>query len=72
MLPQERDDVRVEIADRSRPLPSFTVRRNWNPAFRIITVLPMRILLLRPVTHLPLTLHDAAGRNPPRGRAFGV
>jgi hypothetical protein len=39
-----------------RPFPSFAVRRNWNPAFRITTVLPMRILLLRPATHLHLTL----------------
>jgi hypothetical protein len=32
----------------------------------------MRILLLRPATHLRLILHDAASRNPLRGRAFGV
>ena len=42
--------------DRSRPFPSFAARRNWNPAFRITTVVPMRILLLRPATHLHLTL----------------
>ena len=45
---------------------------NWNPAARTTTVLPMRILLLRPATHLHLILHDAASRNPLRGRAFGV
>ena len=45
---------------------------NWNPAFRTTTVLPMRILLLRPATHLHLIPHDAASRNPLRGRAFGV
>jgi hypothetical protein len=32
----------------------------------------MRILLLRPATHLHLNIYETASRNPFRSRAFGV